>query len=187
MQEDFTGFLRLVQEEGAACIWDADDHGWTALHWACARGSTALTFAILREIQSSQAAGFTYDREGTEASSDRLNLPEKLNGWGPLHLAVIGSHLEVIYLLMEAGCDPFAEDKAGDRPIDCIKRTKKQSGLVKRMRNALLDLTDTEESSGDESIAPSPPQGNRGNNGRLTAPSRPPRRKGPSRERNRHR
>lgn len=56
MQEDIAGFLRLVKEDGA-CIWDSDGHGWTALHWACSRGSTIMTFAILQEMTLSQEAG----------------------------------------------------------------------------------------------------------------------------------
>lgn len=56
MQEDVAGFLRLVQEEGA-CVRDTDCHGWSPLHWACSRGSTVMTYAILKEMRSSQEAG----------------------------------------------------------------------------------------------------------------------------------
>lgn len=55
MQEDLAEFLRLVQE--GARVWDMDVHGWSPLHWACSRGSTVLTYAILQEVQSSQEAG----------------------------------------------------------------------------------------------------------------------------------
>lgn len=55
MQEDVTGLLRLVQK--GACISDNDGHGWTPLHWACSRGSTVMTYAILQEIRLSQAKG----------------------------------------------------------------------------------------------------------------------------------
>lgn len=44
---------------------------------------------------------------------DCLNLPEQLNGWTALHLAAIGGHLDVVYQLMEAGCDPQVKDKVG--------------------------------------------------------------------------
>lgn len=55
MQEDVAEFLYLVQE--GARMWDIDDHGWSALHWACSRGSTVMTYAILQEIRSSQETG----------------------------------------------------------------------------------------------------------------------------------
>lgn len=55
MQEDVAEFLRRAQE--GACVWDVDDHGWSPLHWACSRGSTVMTYAILQEMKSSQEAG----------------------------------------------------------------------------------------------------------------------------------
>ncbi|CAM9769574.1 unnamed protein product, partial [Scytosiphon promiscuus] len=153
MQEDLAGFLDLVRDDTAR-IWDADGHGWTALHWACSRGSTVMTYAILQEMQLSKEAGADCDLErpyDVPKLCRQLDLPEKLNGWSPLHLAVIGGHLEVVHLLMEADCDPSAKDKVGDRPIECLKRTKDRDGLAQKLRNALLDLSDTEESSCDSS------------------------------------
>lgn len=49
---------------------------------------------------------------------DCRNLQERLNGWTALHLAAIGGHLDVVYLLMEAGCDPQVKDK-----VRCCTRT----------------------------------------------------------------
>lgn len=40
-----------------------------------------------------------------------LDLREKIGGWTALHLAAIGGHLDVVYMLMEAGCDPRVKDK----------------------------------------------------------------------------
>lgn len=41
---------------------------------------------------------------------DPLNAKEHINGWTPLHLAAVGEFLDVVYLLMEAGCDPSVKD-----------------------------------------------------------------------------
>lgn len=49
--------------------------------------------------------------ESTSDRLDSLNAAEELNGWTPLHLAAIGGHLDVVYLLMEAGCDGHVKDK----------------------------------------------------------------------------
>ncbi|CAM9495672.1 unnamed protein product [Ectocarpus fasciculatus] len=169
MQEDVTGFSRLVQE--GIGILDSDGHGWSALHWASSRGSTVLTCGILQEIKLLQEADSSAG-EGTDGASDAvvgfLDLREKLGGWTALHLAAIGGHLDVVYMLMEAGCDPRVKDKVGDQPIHCIRRKRTSKGLVKRLRNALLDLSDTEESSCEESMEPLP-------------------RRGPIKERHRHR
>lgn len=56
MQEDVAEFMHLVQEKGA-CVSDTDAHNWTALHWACSRGSTVMTYVILREMRASREAG----------------------------------------------------------------------------------------------------------------------------------
>lgn len=51
------------------------------------------------------------DEEATSNRFDCLNATEELSGWTPLHLAAIGGHLDVVYLLMEAGCDARVQDK----------------------------------------------------------------------------
>lgn len=51
--------------------------------------------------------------EGNSNRFDYLNATEGLNGWTPLHLAAIGGHVDVVYLLMEAGCDSRVQDKVG--------------------------------------------------------------------------
>eukprot|EP00903_Cladosiphon_okamuranus_P010315 g9762.t1 len=138
-----------------ASVWDIDDHGWSPLHWACSRGSTVMTFGILQEMRSSQETGPPRCEETGDAVSDYLNATETLSGWTALHLATIAGKLDVVYLLMEAGCDPQVKDKVGDRPVNCIRRTRNPGWLAKRMRNALLDLSDSEDSSADESVEPS--------------------------------
>eukprot|EP00752_Nemacystus_decipiens_P010115 g9016.t1 len=151
MQEDVTEFLRLVQE--GACVWDSDDHGWSPLHWASSRGSTIMTYAILQEMRSSQEAGDSGSDSGN-AISDYLNATEKLSGWTALHLAIIAGKLDVVYLLMEAGCNPQVKDKVGDKPVNCIGRIRNSGGVARRLRNALLDLSDSEDGSCDESTEP---------------------------------
>jgi len=78
MQEDVAEFLRLVQE--GASVWEFDDHGWTPLHWACSRGSTVLTYAILQEVRSSQEAGGPMDRYCRIG----YNAHETLASWGQI-------------------------------------------------------------------------------------------------------
>lgn len=39
---------RLLRE--GANVWDADSHGWTALHWACSRGSAVMTTILLQAV-----------------------------------------------------------------------------------------------------------------------------------------
>lgn len=51
--------------------------------------------------------------EGTSNRFDYLNATEGLSGWTPLHLAAIGGHVDVVYLLMEAGCDSRVQDRVG--------------------------------------------------------------------------
>lgn len=51
--------------------------------------------------------------DGTLNRSDYLNAKEGLSGWTPLHLAAIGGHIDVVYLLMEAGCDSRVQDRVG--------------------------------------------------------------------------
>ncbi|CAN0408177.1 unnamed protein product [Ectocarpus sp. 8 AP-2014] len=160
MQEDVAGFSRLVQE--GTGILDSDGHGWSALHWASSRGSTVLTYGILQEIKLLREADSSAG-EGTDGASNAvagfLDLRENLGGWTALHLAAIGGHLDVVYMLMEAGCDPRVKDKVGDQPIHCIRRKRKSEGLVKRLRNALLDLSDSEEGSCEENMEPPPRRG----------------------------
>ncbi|CBJ28727.1 Ankyrin repeat domain-containing protein 39 [Ectocarpus siliculosus] len=101
--------------------------------------------------------------EGTDGESNAvagfLDLRENLGGWTALHLAAIGGHLDVVYMLMEVGCDPRVKDKVGDQPIHCIRRKRTSEGLVTRLRNALLDLSDSEESSCEENMEPQPRRG----------------------------
>lgn len=53
--------------------------------------------------------------------------------------------------------------QAGDRPINCVKRaTNQRGGLAARLRNALLDLSDTESSDGSEGVLLSVREGGEG-------------------------
>ncbi|CAM9209156.1 unnamed protein product, partial [Laminaria digitata] len=156
MQEDSAGLTQLLREGASAS--ETDSHGWNPLHWASSRGSAVMTHIILQETKPSEESGEALsssdhysDDEGTSNRFDYLNATEGLSGWTPLHLAAIGGHVDVVYLLMEAGCDARVQDKVGDRPINCIKRaTKPQRVLEARLRNALLDLSDTETSSDED-------------------------------------
>ncbi len=56
LQEDVAEFMHLVHEEGV-CVSDPDAHNWSALHWACSRGSTVMTYVILQEMRAPQEAG----------------------------------------------------------------------------------------------------------------------------------
>lgn len=53
--------------------------------------------------------------EAGDAISDYLNATENLSGWTALHLATIAGKVDVVYLLMEAGCDPQVKDKVRRR------------------------------------------------------------------------
>lgn len=64
------------------------------------------------------------DDEGTSNRFDYLNATERLSGWTPLHLAAIGGHVDVVYLLMEAGCDARVQDKVGFHHYDTISKTE---------------------------------------------------------------
>lgn len=58
-----------------------------------------------------QRPGDSGCEETGDAIPDYLNAAEKLSGWTALHLAIIAGKLDVVYLLMEAGCNPQVKDK----------------------------------------------------------------------------
>ncbi|CAN0505738.1 unnamed protein product, partial [Scytosiphon promiscuus] len=51
--------------------------------------------------------------DGALIRSHYLNAKEGLSAWTPFHLAAIGGHIYVVYLLMEAGCDSRVQDRVG--------------------------------------------------------------------------
>lgn len=55
---------------------------------------------------------------------DYLNAAEDVNGWTPLHLAAVGEYLDVMYLLMEAGCNPNVKDKVKSHCTSTLFRAK---------------------------------------------------------------
>jgi ankyrin repeat protein len=53
-----------------------------------------------------------------------------MNGWLPLHVAAIGGHLEVVYLLLAAGARAGAVDATGDKPADVAAGVVRTSKLL---------------------------------------------------------
>ncbi|KAH8072542.1 hypothetical protein JL720_11106 [Aureococcus anophagefferens] len=51
-----------------------------------------------------------------ERPAGPLDAKEALDGWTPLHLAVVGRHVAVVRLLLKAGARADAKDKHGDAP-----------------------------------------------------------------------
>lgn len=59
--------------------------------------------------------------DGTDVDpTDFLNAAEGVNGWTPLHLAAVGEYLDVVYLLMDAGCNPNVKDKVNPHNSLCF-------------------------------------------------------------------
>ncbi|CAM9309695.1 unnamed protein product [Sphacelaria rigidula] len=146
MQGETGALARWLRDGGSAS--EADNHGWTPLHWACSRGSVSMTSVLLHGLRAAKIESTVDEADGDHVRDcDPLNAKEHVNGWTPLHLAAVGEFLDVVYLLMEAGCDPSVKDNLGDKAINCVERaTARQGKRCQRLRNALLDLSDSDSS-----------------------------------------
>lgn len=98
-----------------------DRHGWTPLHWAASRGFNEVIEILLDARQDSGKSMPRY-----------INSKEFVSGWTPLHAACINTHTQSVELLLRHKARRKALDKFGEKPVDCIGKSK-QSKNVRRL------------------------------------------------------
>ncbi|KAJ1453416.1 hypothetical protein M885DRAFT_619002 [Pelagophyceae sp. CCMP2097] len=117
--------VRLLEEaleDGDALLEDGGKHSWTCLHHAAASGCVDHVRAILAHVRAE--ARNAEDEEESDSLA-LLDAQEGLNGFSPVHLAVIGKHPQVLRLLLRAGASATTKDKGGDAPKDlCASRSR---------------------------------------------------------------
>jgi len=113
-----------------------DRHGWTAAHWAAAKGHEEILDLLIREYKGRK-------------SSKLVNAKDSLVGWTPLHLACVGGHIDCVRLLLDRGAKKTSRNSLGETPADCISsstRTAEGRRLAK-----LLGVWSSSSERGDES------------------------------------
>ncbi len=121
--------VRSMLDAGAN-IHDADRGGWTALHWAAARGATGVVQLLLKhgaDVGSRTLDGTTalHNAAGNgEASTVIALLDAGANlhaatdqDWTALHAASGNGHPKVVQLLLDKGADVHATTNSGSPPL----------------------------------------------------------------------
>jgi hypothetical protein len=117
----FCCYRRKVSEvirhlERGASLSAPDRHGWTPLHWACAKGHDEVLEALLKEGHRRGNNNNNYNNSVRKC----VNRRDALMGFTPLHLACVGGHVECVRLLL---CDHSAKrlkNNIGELPIDVL-------------------------------------------------------------------
>ena len=130
--------VEIRDGDAAEELLRTDAHGWTALHWASARGreecAALLLYAAEVAAEAAAAGGagghggaFLGDGTGDMGGCSKgalLDKADDLGGWTPLHLAAIAGHEGLVRLLLDEGADPRARDANGDVATDLVKGMK---------------------------------------------------------------
>ncbi|KAH8057655.1 hypothetical protein JL722_6744 [Aureococcus anophagefferens] len=125
-------------------------HDWGWLHYAAAAGKDEHVRIILDAVR--RAARDDDGGGDDERSAGPLDAKEALDGWTPLHLAVVGRHVAVVRLLLKAGARADAKDKHGDAPLACCAAAGVRAKRVRALLRSKGD--DDDPSSSDEDEAP---------------------------------
>jgi len=133
-------------------LGEADDQGWTALHWAASRGNASAVEALTKASKKGSAAG---GGEGGAQPVSLVDVPELLFEWTPLFLACIELHVECVAALLSAGASADLADSLGDRPLEaCSKlRPGRRKDAIRAMLKKAMDdpdLSSEEEESEEE-------------------------------------
>ena len=132
-------------------------HDWGWLHYAAAAGKDEHVRIILDAVR--RAARDDDGGGDDERPAGPLDAKEALDGWTPLHLAVVGRHVAVVRLLLKAGARADAKDKHGDAPLACCAAAGVRAKRVRALLRSKGD--DDDPSSSDEDEAPRRRRGRR--------------------------
>jgi ankyrin repeat protein len=91
--------------EKGASICARDRHGWTPIHWACAKGYDDILEALLKEYRGNVKRC--------------INERDSLTGFTPLHLACVGGHVECIKILLDHNAKRI-KNNFGELPSDVL-------------------------------------------------------------------
>lgn len=103
-QHDSPGIMEWMFLKGGVSIEEQDNHGRTALHWACYKGHKRVCHYLL----SRNASILHRDHEGTTC----------------LHWAAMRGHHEIALMLLDVGAVHLidSEDGSGDTPMELARR-----------------------------------------------------------------
>ncbi|KAJ3007295.1 UNVERIFIED_CONTAM: hypothetical protein HDU68_003605, partial [Siphonaria sp. JEL0065] len=126
--------LVVEGKKPATVLLAVDSKRRTMLHFACAQGSVQVVSLLLRFRDqyfgpNKRPVGSNSDDEEDDDDGDEDNtLPANrmlamrdINGSSPLHLAVVGNHLSIVSMLLQAGADLTGCDGSGRTPVDLVK------------------------------------------------------------------
>lgn len=103
-------FRRRIDEvyrhlERGASVRATDQHGWSPLHWACAKGHDDIVEILLKEYRGNV--------------KKCINQKDDLMGFTPLHLACVGGHINCIRILFDYKAKKL-RSIFGELPTDVI-------------------------------------------------------------------
>lgn len=103
----YQGNLSAVEKllDNGTSIYCLDRHGWTCLHWAVSKGYDDIAETILRSANQPRKIA---------------NLPDKITGWTPLHVACIEGHKNCVRILLKFQAKANKKNLFGEIPADCI-------------------------------------------------------------------
>ena len=134
---------------------ESDDHGWTWLHHAAAAGRADNVAVVLKAIR--RAARDDDDHGASDGDGDPRDAAEDLRGFSPLHVAVVGRHVDVCKVLLEAGCSSTAKDADGLVPADLVARDGVRARRVRKLLATRGATDDYSSSSSDDDDDGAPP------------------------------
>mmetsp|Transcript_17906 Transcript_17906/g.29947 ORF Transcript_17906/g.29947 Transcript_17906/m.29947 type:complete len:276 (-) Transcript_17906:239-1066(-) len=91
--------------EKGASLRTRDRHGWSPVHWACAKGFDDVLEVMLQEYRGNLKRC--------------INGRDTLSGFTPLHLACIGGHIECVRILLDNKVKKLKND-FGELPSDVL-------------------------------------------------------------------
>ncbi|KAF3923439.1 Ankyrin-1 [Orbilia brochopaga] len=148
-QDDLATLTQLLAAEADPNLQDGDDQ--TPLHHAASAGSESCAMMLLSKGASasaedknsctplhlaSQQGNRIVLRELIQHPTARLNAKTSDNGFTPLHLAVIADNADAVDLLLSAGVNSAATDKAGRVPVSYVASNE----MVNLLRQHRVDV-----------------------------------------------